>query len=113
MRAASRCEPGRTRVGVPGSGARPRSGGGPPVWHGFSPVVVPRPADWPAEIGVAGYWWPAYPRGWRPPGELVSFLQAGPVSEPGYRQRAVLAARQIAAENGARAVLAQVRRQID
>ena len=49
-----------------------------PICHGFSPAVVPRPADWPATVQVSGYWWPARPPGWRPPGPLVDFLEAGP-----------------------------------
>ncbi|GHB32095.1 glycosyltransferase [Streptomyces chryseus] len=49
-----------------------------PVFHGFSPLVVPRPEDWPSGVEVAGYWWPARPDGWQPPAELVDFLQAGP-----------------------------------
>jgi sterol 3beta-glucosyltransferase len=49
-----------------------------PICHGFSPAVVPRPADWPAAVHVTGYWWPATPPGWRPPDLLVDFLLAGP-----------------------------------
>ncbi|MFG3551810.1 glycosyltransferase [Streptomyces sp. NPDC047725] len=49
-----------------------------PVFHGFSPLVVPRPEDWPSWAEVAGYWWPVRPDGWHPPAELVDFLQAGP-----------------------------------
>jgi sterol 3beta-glucosyltransferase len=49
-----------------------------PICHGFSPAVVPRPADWPANVQVTGYWWPARPAGWRPPDLLVDFLRAGP-----------------------------------
>ncbi|MFC5146819.1 glycosyltransferase [Streptomyces aureoversilis] len=49
-----------------------------PVFHGFSPLVVPRPEDWPSRVEVAGYWWPARPEHWQPPAELVDFLQAGP-----------------------------------
>ncbi|MFD0823949.1 glycosyltransferase, partial [Micromonospora zhanjiangensis] len=49
-----------------------------PVLHGFSPAVVPRPADWPAELRVVGYWWPDPATPWRPPPELVDFLAAGP-----------------------------------
>ncbi|MFI8193359.1 glycosyltransferase [Streptomyces sp. NPDC085946] len=49
-----------------------------PVFHGFSPRVVPRPEDWPSWAEVVGYWWPARPDGWQPPAELVDFLQAGP-----------------------------------
>lgn len=50
-----------------------------PICHGFSPAVVPRPADWPATVHVTGYWWPARPPGWQPPDQLVDFLQAGPL----------------------------------
>jgi UDP:flavonoid glycosyltransferase YjiC (YdhE family) len=49
-----------------------------PICHGFSPAVVPRPSDWPPNVHVTGYWWPATPPGWEPPDELVDFLQAGP-----------------------------------
>ncbi|MTE17662.1 glycosyltransferase [Streptomyces sp. TRM43335] len=49
-----------------------------PVFHGFSPLVVPRPEDWPSWAEVTGYWWPARPAGRRPPAELADFLQAGP-----------------------------------
>ncbi|MFD0367372.1 glycosyltransferase [Streptomyces sp. NPDC127114] len=49
-----------------------------PVFHGYSPLVVPRPDDWPSGVDVTGYWWPARPAGWQPPPELVDFLQAGP-----------------------------------
>jgi sterol 3beta-glucosyltransferase len=49
-----------------------------PTFHGFSPSVVPRPADWPAPMLVTGYWWPARPTGWTPPAALVDFLAAGP-----------------------------------
>ncbi|MFF0473873.1 glycosyltransferase [Streptomyces sp. NPDC004284] len=49
-----------------------------PAFHGFSPLVVPRPADWPPGVEVTGYWWPARPHAWQPPAALVDFLQAGP-----------------------------------
>ena len=49
-----------------------------PICHGFSPAVVPRPADWPAAVHVTGYWWPASPPRWQPPDQLVDFLAAGP-----------------------------------
>ncbi|MFJ3516968.1 glycosyltransferase [Streptomyces sp. NPDC090131] len=67
----------RTRLGLP-SGAPSATGDIRPVLHGFSPAVVPRPADWPSQVEVAGYWWPALPDGWRPAPELVDFLEAGP-----------------------------------
>jgi sterol 3beta-glucosyltransferase len=49
-----------------------------PICHGFSPSVVPRPADWPASVRVTGYWWSAVPDGWEPPRQLADFLDAGP-----------------------------------
>ena len=49
-----------------------------PICHGFSPAVVPRPADWPAATHVTGYWWPALPPRWQPADQLVDFLAAGP-----------------------------------
>jgi sterol 3beta-glucosyltransferase len=49
-----------------------------PVFHGFSPAVVPRPADWPDNLKVVGYWWPVRPAGWSPPADLEKFLGAGP-----------------------------------
>jgi sterol 3beta-glucosyltransferase len=71
----------RARLGLPAAGPT-TAGAIPPVgWailHGFSPAVVPRPDDWPPEVRVTGYWWPARPTGWQPASELVDFLQAGP-----------------------------------
>ncbi|WP_445079219.1 glycosyltransferase, partial [Streptomyces hayashii] len=48
-----------------------------PVLHGFSPLVLPRPRDWRAELDVTGYWWP-YDRETRLPAALREFLDAGP-----------------------------------
>jgi sterol 3beta-glucosyltransferase len=49
-----------------------------PFIYGYSPSVLPRPADWREGIEVAGYWWPAHPAGWTPPADLERFLAAGP-----------------------------------
>jgi sterol 3beta-glucosyltransferase len=49
-----------------------------PALYGFSPAVVPRPADWRDGLEVTGYWWPARPRDWHPPADLESFLSGGP-----------------------------------
>jgi sterol 3beta-glucosyltransferase len=49
-----------------------------PAFHGYSPWVVPRPADWRDGLEVSGYWWPARPAGWNPPAGLEGFLEAGP-----------------------------------
>ena len=48
-----------------------------PTVVGVSPLVVPRPADWPGHAQVTGYWPAAVPAGYRPPAELVGFLDAG------------------------------------
>lgn len=71
----------RARLGLAPAPAAEAGAGKPdgwPICHGFSPAVVPRPADWPAEVRVSGYWWPSTPPGWQPPSELVDFLGAGP-----------------------------------
>ncbi len=49
------------------------------VLYGFSPSVVPRPADWDELIKVTGYWLLDPPTQWRPPTDLVDFLHAGPL----------------------------------
>jgi sterol 3beta-glucosyltransferase len=49
-----------------------------PILHGYSPSVLPGPADWRPELQVVGYWWPALQPDWRPPEALTDFLAAGP-----------------------------------
>ncbi|MEE6166975.1 MULTISPECIES: glycosyltransferase [unclassified Mycolicibacterium] len=49
-----------------------------PILYGYSPAVVPRPADWRPGIDVVGYWWPARPDDWEPPADLLRFIDAGP-----------------------------------
>jgi UDP:flavonoid glycosyltransferase YjiC (YdhE family) len=49
-----------------------------PILYGFSSHVVPRPRDWRPGLDITGYWWPADSPGWRPPAQLVDFLEAGP-----------------------------------
>ena len=49
-----------------------------PTLYGFSPTVVPKPADWGAEVDVTGYWFLDREPGWRPPPALEAFLAAGP-----------------------------------
>ncbi len=48
-----------------------------PVLNGFSPRVVPRPADWNEHVHVTGYWFPA-DEDWQPPAALRAFIEAGP-----------------------------------
>ncbi|MFI6823440.1 glycosyltransferase [Micromonospora sp. NPDC050187] len=68
----------RTRLDLPAAGETPSPPDDWPICHGYSSAVVPRPADWPTNVHVTGYWWPARPPGWQPPDLLVDFLQAGP-----------------------------------
>ncbi|MGA5462644.1 glycosyltransferase [Mycobacterium sp. NPDC050041] len=49
-----------------------------PVLHGYSPTVLPRPADWRRGLDVVGYWWPPPDPDWQPPPVLTDFLSAGP-----------------------------------
>ncbi|AJF68881.1 glycosyltransferase [Streptomyces vietnamensis] len=67
----------RDRLGLP-DGTPSAAADIRPAFHGYSPLVVPRPGDWPSGVDVTGYWWPARPDAWQPPAELVDFLQAGP-----------------------------------
>jgi sterol 3beta-glucosyltransferase len=49
-----------------------------PMFYGFSPSVIPRPADWKDGVHVTGYWFLDPAEDWTPPPALVDFLQAGP-----------------------------------
>jgi sterol 3beta-glucosyltransferase len=51
---------------------------GPPLFYAYSPIVIPRPADWPDRIHVTGFWSSDPPPGWTPPSDLVAFLENGP-----------------------------------
>ncbi|TDD58684.1 glycosyltransferase, partial [Actinomadura rubrisoli] len=51
--------------------------GSRPVLACFSPVVVPRPGDWPSYVNLTGYWFLDEPA-WEPPQELADFLADGP-----------------------------------
>lgn len=72
----------RSDLGLPAVAARTsrrrRTGAQWPILQGYSPTVLPRPADWRPGIEVTGYWWPAQPTGWEPPRELRDFLADGP-----------------------------------
>jgi UDP:flavonoid glycosyltransferase YjiC (YdhE family) len=48
-----------------------------PRLYGFSPIVVPKPADWDANSQVTGYWF-LDDAGWVMPPSLRGFLEAGP-----------------------------------
>jgi sterol 3beta-glucosyltransferase len=51
---------------------------GLPTLYGFSPFVVPAPADWGMDNHVTGYWFLDSDADWTPPPALLDFLQAGP-----------------------------------
>ncbi|MFI2617099.1 glycosyltransferase [Streptomyces sp. NPDC018584] len=72
----------RARLGLPeeapGAVRARQERAGWPVLHGFSPAVVPRPADWRAGLDVVGNWWPHHDPGQALPRELDDFLEAGP-----------------------------------
>lgn len=84
-----------------------------PIAYGYSPTVVPRPADWRPGLDVTGYWFPPQPVGWQPPAELVDFLAAGPppvlVSfgsmAAGHGQRVSAVARDALRRAGARGIV--------
>ena len=49
-----------------------------PVLHGFSPLLCPRPADWPANAVVLGDWPLVAAEDYVPETALAAFLAAGP-----------------------------------
>ena len=49
---------------------------GLPMVYGISPNLLPRPADWPANVHLCGQWIPESPA-WAPPPKLADFLAAG------------------------------------
>ncbi len=48
-----------------------------PTLYGFSPRVVPRPADWPESVCITGYWFLDDEDDWSPPQDLLDFLDSG------------------------------------
>lgn len=72
----------RARLGLPPATARTArrraEAAGRPVLHGFSEVLVPRPADWPTGLDVVGNWWPWHAPDDRLPPVVEDFLAAGP-----------------------------------
>ncbi len=49
-----------------------------PLLFAFSSHVLARPADWPANIHLTGYWPLAAPTGWEPSQTLARFIDSGP-----------------------------------
>jgi sterol 3beta-glucosyltransferase len=48
-----------------------------PILYGYSPAVIPKPADWDGKAHVTGYWFLDPVDDWTPPADLLEFLQAG------------------------------------
>ncbi|MFN8595386.1 MAG: glycosyltransferase [Anaerolineae bacterium] len=48
-----------------------------PILYGYSPAVIPPPADWDGQRHVTGYWFLDPVDDWTPPADLMAFLQAG------------------------------------
>lgn len=49
-----------------------------PTLYGYSPHIVPRPADWPDSAAASGYWFLEAQERWTPPAGLARYLEAGP-----------------------------------
>lgn len=49
-----------------------------PTLYGFSPHLLPKPADWGDHLNITGYWHLNESEHWQPPPDLVNFLAAGP-----------------------------------
>lgn len=49
-----------------------------PTLFAYSRHVVPRPTDWDASAAVTGYWFLDRLPAWKPPQDLVRFIEAGP-----------------------------------
>jgi UDP:flavonoid glycosyltransferase YjiC (YdhE family) len=68
----------RARAQVFGAPPRKTPWRGVPMLVGCSPVLLPRPADWPANVAITGVWQLPAGQAWQPPQALLDFLAAGP-----------------------------------
>ena len=65
----------RTELGLPATPTTTR----PALQvYGYSPHVIPTPADWDDSVTATGYWFLDHPAHWQPDPELVQFLAHGP-----------------------------------
>jgi hypothetical protein len=46
--------------------------------YGFSPTVIPKPADWSSNQQICGYWFLESPQNYQPHKDLMDFLAGGP-----------------------------------
>lgn len=81
----------------------------------YSPTVVPRPTDLPEHVVITGYWFLDHHTDWRPPSDLVEFIQSGKppiyigfgsIGNPDERNHTTDLVLRALAETGQRAVLA-------
>lgn len=49
-----------------------------PALHAYSPIISPRPGDWPDTTVVTGFWRLDDASGWKPDADFRRFLDAGP-----------------------------------
>jgi len=86
-----------------------------PVLCGYSPTVLPRPADLPDHVIITGYWFLEAPPKWQPDPDLTTFLSSdsppiyigfGSMGNPANNKDTVNIVLQALAETGQRAVLA-------
>jgi sterol 3beta-glucosyltransferase len=48
-----------------------------PILYGYSPSIIPPTPDWDANIFVTGFWFLDEPSDWKPPQDLLDFLEGG------------------------------------
>jgi UDP:flavonoid glycosyltransferase YjiC (YdhE family) len=48
-----------------------------PVLYGYSPSIIPPASDWDTKTYVTGFWFLDEPSNWKPPQDLVDFIEAG------------------------------------
>jgi UDP:flavonoid glycosyltransferase YjiC (YdhE family) len=84
------------------------------VLCGYSPSVVPRPADLPEQVVITGYWFLEPEPTWKPDPEIVRFIQSGrppiyvgfgSMGNPNHKQQTANMVLQALAETEQRAVL--------
>ncbi len=48
-----------------------------PILYGYSPSIIPPAPDWNENVHVTGFWFLDEPADWKPPDDLVDFLESG------------------------------------
>lgn len=92
-----------------------------PTLYGYSPTVLPKPANWDERITVTGYWFLDQAKTWEPSGALEQFLASGvPPISIGFGSMAGRSAKKVlplfleaASRSGQRAVLLVKREDVE